>query len=898
MLLALLAMASAAPNMCKVEGDFVASVNVSGSSCQMISDFLLQNIHASPSPESWDDVTCSDIAASTLESDEGDGNPQSMVSTLLFVYSSSCCGGTAKVRCLDDSNMCKNSSDLQPGQDSDHESCPWISRDLLTKIPGNKLTWSNMTCQEFDSATVVGDNIKLGMYVQFYASCCGGAANVRCLDDSNMCINPSDYREDAASGVTDDESGSDVTCSHASRELLSQIDRPRWSAALCYDLQKEIQGPDSQPTTAQALLASSLGANCCGSASNARNATAGCIATSRTFVYHGCFDRMAGGNAPGNSGESQVTSVTSLDQCARKCKAKKQPLMGMTNIDCPRAAGTFDCHCGATLPTQKLSDDSCLPCAPVAPESQSKCGACGGKWSIYSSESKIDNPQPTPQPVALRCYTAHVPTPSKGMCTTEAAREIKVCAPSQALADQLASSEHTRGALENVTEASCGRDIASLCAGLQGQASAPTQEGCCSRLEPLRRPVVTGWTNCQGDDDCLGLPYDAGAVYADVCSGGTCMPALPHSVCCDWCQAQLRALCGIPSGDAQSMLYLEYCQSDEHVCDDAPACWGRFPSLLTTSSTSTTPPSTTPAPVLPPAPEGIMKLSLTGLTKAEFNPYLESHFLKVVSSVAGVPESLLSVQVTNRRRSDRATSADKNGILHAPRGRSTPQPLSPSAPWMPGSGKRQGAVLEMDLKVRAVSMSRAINTLKVIEESIVSGIFLQAMNNGIPVTAIQIRGVSTAQVAGKDGGDVALNEVPKLFECHETCQTCILPGRDGCVLCKDGYAFWQPPGRVLEGELENGQCVGKWNNAMMLVWAFCPLVGLLLVGVCIWAAFNGLDLAIDLGKRRHRRRQVRWVPVDTDPEHLDVDGLPQASGGVVDGKGGAMAKGNAAPTKK
>ena len=121
-----------------------------------------------------------------------------------------------------------------------------------------------------------------------------------------------------------------------------------------------------------------------------------------------------------------MTSVTSLDQCARNCKAKKKPLMGITNIDCPRAAGTFDCHCGATLPTQKLSDDSCLPCAPVAPESQSKCGACGGKWSIYSSESKIDNPQPTPQPVALRCYTAHVPTPSKGMCTTEAAREIKV----------------------------------------------------------------------------------------------------------------------------------------------------------------------------------------------------------------------------------------------------------------------------------------------------------------------------------------------------------------------------------------------------------------------------------------------------------------------------------------
>jgi hypothetical protein len=27
------------------------------------------------------------------------------------------------------------------------------------------------------------------------------------------------------------------------------------------------------------------------------------------------------------------------------------------------------------------------------------------------------------------------------------------------------------------------------------------------------------------------------------------------------------------------------------------------------------------------------------------------------------------------------------------------------------------------------------------------------------------------------------------------------------------------------GELENGECTGKWDSGMMLVWMLCPLAG-------------------------------------------------------------------------
>ena len=107
-----------------------------------------------------------------------------------------------------------------------------------------------------------------------------------------------------------------------------------------------------------------------------------------TYVYRGCFDHLAGGNVPGNFLDSEVKSVKSLDECANVCKAKGLPLIGITDIDCPEIQGTFDCHCGASEPHTKVSEDACKPCSSVASGSSDKCGACGWKLSVYEYAAK------------------------------------------------------------------------------------------------------------------------------------------------------------------------------------------------------------------------------------------------------------------------------------------------------------------------------------------------------------------------------------------------------------------------------------------------------------------------------------------------------------------------------
>jgi len=64
---------------------------------------------------------------------------------------------------------------------------------------------------------------------------------------------------------------------------------------------------------------------------------------------------------------------------------------------------------------------------------------------------------------------------------------------------------------------------------------------------------------------------------------------------------------------------------------------------------------------------------------------------------------------------------------------------------------------------------------------------------------------------------------------------------------------------------------------MMIFWAVGPAaIACCFIG-CTKVFFDGLELGVDLGKRRHRRREVRWVPVDKDPQHLDTHGLPKTN---------------------
>jgi hypothetical protein len=189
--------------------------------------------------------------------------------------------------------------------------------------------------------------------------------------------------------------------------------------------------------------------------------------------------------------------------------------------------------------------------------------------------------------------------------------------------------------------------------------------------------------------------------------------------------------------------------------------------------------------------------------------------------------------------------------------------------------------MKVEVEVRAISVKQAKELVQRIENVILTGVFAQALqNNGITATGVFIEQIDTLGMQGP-AIRVPLATTPSLIQCHATCQTCILEGRDGCVLCKDGYLFWQPPGR----DDENGQCVGNWDAGMMMVWGTVPIVCLLCIGGCIYLVFNGLDLSIDMGKRRHKRREVRWVPVNKDDPAKDIAGLSGGGGG-----GGVAAK--------
>ena len=167
----------------------------------------------------------------------------------------SCCGGErAKIRCLDNSNMCKNSADFlpdaevvaqQPGRlgwpsHSIAPTVPWIHEEKDWVWPSRnttcarvdaaiawsslrhgmgKLNWDDLTCEDItavpssmETAWIHGNIIHgnsiaptshLPWLFAYGSTCCGGErARVRCLDNSNMCKSDADFLPEVASGET------------------------------------------------------------------------------------------------------------------------------------------------------------------------------------------------------------------------------------------------------------------------------------------------------------------------------------------------------------------------------------------------------------------------------------------------------------------------------------------------------------------------------------------------------------------------------------------------------------------------------------------------------------------------------------------------------------------------
>jgi hypothetical protein len=145
----------------------------------------------------------------------------------------------------------------------------------------------------------------------------------------------------------------------------------------------------------------------------------------------------------------------------------------------------------------------------------------------------------------------------------------------------------------------------------------------------------------QEDKDCLR--FATSERYADVCSNGTlvttCMPKVPAKVCCDWCEAQLQRMCGAPSDDTQRTLHIKYC-SDTMACENGQSasgasCYNRIPSAQqpTAGTSIALQPVATPSPPAeaagPPAPEGILSITLRGIDRADFTSYLQVRLVLV-----------------------------------------------------------------------------------------------------------------------------------------------------------------------------------------------------------------------------------------------------------------------------
>ena len=280
------------------------------------------------------------------------------------------------------------------------------------------------------------------------------------------------------------------------------------------------------------------------------------------------------------------------------------------------------------------------------------------------------------------------------------------------------------------------------------------------------------------------------------------------------------------------------------------------------------PVAATPRPNLPPLPKGHIKMILQGTNARDFDQYMQASFIKVVSIGSDVAETLLTVAVTGgSRRRSLGTLEEQVAVKATPR----PHTGVTSGPSLVNSRRLAKASTSVDLQVTAFSVKRAMEAIKKIEQAIVTGRLPAALlSHGIPLDTVLLQQLELeAEQLGAKALYVNMTQSPYLLTCHRSCMTCISEDCDGCIICKDGYAFWQPP----EADGDYGQCVGNWDSTFMLMWAILPLVGLMLMCLCTWALFNTLDFTIDLGKRRHQRREVRWVAVKQEDASHDIAAL-------------------------
>ena len=211
--------------MCKDDADFLPhlapAVFDGGETCAEISDYVLASI---PDLLSWNDTTCSDLAAGLALDDD-------IVYRYMIQMGGECCGGRDKVRCLDSSTMCSSDADFQPDLApavfGGETTCGFVSSYLMTFFPG-KLNWGEITCADIEGL----GSLRLA-FLGFGEQCCGGRHLMRCADESSMCrfvqgAVDADLMPNAAFGSQSAE-GEPLKCSLGELWLLSSLGKIKWS---------------------------------------------------------------------------------------------------------------------------------------------------------------------------------------------------------------------------------------------------------------------------------------------------------------------------------------------------------------------------------------------------------------------------------------------------------------------------------------------------------------------------------------------------------------------------------------------------------------------------------------------------------------------------------------------
>ena len=257
-------------NMCRISADFKADKVIARAeggdlTCASYAPHALNN----RLPKPWSALSCDEFRAVSW-TDKESGEVEKALS-VLDVLGPMCCGSAAQTRCIDDSNMCRISADFKADKvisraEGGDVTCASYAPHLNKRLPK---PWSELSCEEFQAVSWTdkgGHVAKAPVLLSWLGpTCCGSAAQARCMDTSNMCENSADFTIDL---VLD----GDTRCGNYAAHVFGNMSK-QWDEMTCEKLATEVHAWHDHGKVTFMDMLKKMGPRCCGSAAKARCAS-------------------------------------------------------------------------------------------------------------------------------------------------------------------------------------------------------------------------------------------------------------------------------------------------------------------------------------------------------------------------------------------------------------------------------------------------------------------------------------------------------------------------------------------------------------------------------------------------------------------------------------------------